>query len=124
VVTATTLENGNAGNDVENGGAGDDTGGDGAESLDGGDGADVEVGSESGLGWERAQTITSGNRMIANRTGWCLTHLFQAGLVSRPSRGILEISEEGRHVVDSGPERLDEATFAAIRHTWSSGPDT
>jgi restriction system protein len=46
---------------------------------------------------ERAEVLPSGRqRTIDNRVGWALTYLSQGGLVARPSRGIVVITDEGR----------------------------
>ena len=43
---------------------------------------------------ERAELLPSGRqRVIDNRVGWALTFLSQAGLVERPSRGVVRITE-------------------------------
>ena len=43
---------------------------------------------------ERAELLPSGRqRVMDNRVGWALTFLSQAGLVERPSRGVVRISE-------------------------------
>ena len=57
---------------------------------------------------ERAELLPSGRqRVIDNRVGWALTYLSQAGLVERPSRGHLQITESGQAVLVSNPDRVD-----------------
>ena len=57
---------------------------------------------------ERAQVLPSGRqRVIDNRVGWALTYLSQAGLVERPQRGVVRISEVGRQVLVDHPTRVD-----------------
>jgi restriction system protein len=56
---------------------------------------------------EREKTISSGDKVINNRTWWALTHLFQAGLLARPQRGVVEITDAGRAVLASPPARID-----------------
>lgn len=57
---------------------------------------------------ERAELLPSGRqRVIDNRVGWALTFLSQAGLVERPSRGVVRISTEGRAALAANPSRID-----------------
>ncbi len=57
---------------------------------------------------ERHQTIPSGgSTLIRNRVGWARTYLKQAGLVSSPQRGIVQITELGRRALADCPERVD-----------------
>jgi len=57
---------------------------------------------------ERAEVLPSGRqRVIDNRVGWALTFLSQAGLVERPSRGVVSISAEGRKALEANPSRID-----------------
>ncbi len=57
---------------------------------------------------ERAELLPSGRqRVIDSRVGWALTYLSQAGLVNRPSRGIVQITAEGKAALQSYPERID-----------------
>lgn len=56
---------------------------------------------------ERAAKVPSGQRRIDNRAGWALSYLSQAGLIERPGRGLVKISDEGREALDRHPERID-----------------
>ena len=57
---------------------------------------------------ERAEMLPSGRqRTMDNRVGWALTYLSQAGLVRRPSRGQVEITDAGRRALRENPERID-----------------
>ncbi len=57
---------------------------------------------------ERAELLPSGRqRVIDNRVGWALTFLSQAGLVERPSRGVVRITEAGRQALAANPSRID-----------------
>ena len=56
---------------------------------------------------ERSQLIPSGKaRTFDNRVGWSLTHLSQAGVVERPSRGVVSITDEGRAILARHPGRI------------------
>lgn len=64
---------------------------------------------------ERAEMLPSGRqRRIDNRVAWALSYLFQAGLVSRPQRGQVEITSDGRAVLAHNPERVDMKTLEAF----------
>lgn len=53
---------------------------------------------------ERAATLPSGRqRVMDNRVGWALTYLAQAGLIQRPQRGVVAITERGRTVLAELP---------------------
>lgn len=57
---------------------------------------------------ERAELLPSGRqRVIDSRVGWALTYLSQAGLVNRPSRGLVQITAEGKVSLHRHPERID-----------------
>jgi restriction system protein len=57
---------------------------------------------------ERADLLPSGRqRVIDNRVGWALTFLSQAGLVERPSRGVVCINDAGRKALAANPSRID-----------------
>src|SRR5690606_11641842 len=56
----------------------------------------------------REQTIKSGSPRWYSRAHWAITYLVQAGLLVRPSRGFVKITEEGRKLADNLPPRLDK----------------
>lgn len=57
---------------------------------------------------ERAELIPSGaQRRIDNKVHWAISHMFQAGLVTRPSRGHVRITDVGRRVLQEHPDRVD-----------------
>lgn len=58
---------------------------------------------------DRVETIPSGYSRLDNRVHWAHTHLFQAGLLSRPQRGYMQITDRGRKVLADAPERIDVA---------------
>jgi restriction system protein len=45
--------------------------------------------------------------VFSSRVGWALTYMSQAGLVTRPKRGVYVISDRGRKVLDAYPDRVD-----------------
>jgi restriction system protein len=57
---------------------------------------------------ERSALIPSGKiSVIASRTHWAKTYLKQAGLVSQPSRGYVQITPLGRSVLADAPDHID-----------------
>jgi restriction system protein len=51
--------------------------------------------------------IPSGTPLFANRLHWAVTYMYQAGLVSRPKRGVVRITGRGRKVAAAHPDRVD-----------------
>ena len=63
---------------------------------------------------ERAEVLPSGNqRVMDSRVGWAMTYLNQAGLVTRPTRGQITITDEGRAALRAHPERIDTKVLEA-----------
>lgn len=59
---------------------------------------------------ERQIPLPSGRQMLFdNRVGWTITYLKKAGLVASPKRGIYQLTEEGKKVVDADPPVVDNA---------------
>lgn len=57
---------------------------------------------------ERQQHLTSGPQLVMrNRVGWACTYLKKAGLIVSPDRGVFQITERGRSVLSSAPNRID-----------------
>jgi restriction system protein len=57
---------------------------------------------------ERAQMLPSGKApVIRSRTGWALSYMKQAGLVTSPRRGWYEITPLGRDILATQPDRID-----------------
>jgi restriction system protein len=57
---------------------------------------------------EQDQLIGSGTQtVIHNRAGWARTYLKKAGLIEAPRRSVFCITERGRSVLASKPERID-----------------
>src|SRR4029079_8653991 len=56
---------------------------------------------------DRAEKIPSGQRTLTNRTHWAITYLTQAGLISRPSRGRVQITAVGRQALDLKPSSIN-----------------
>lgn len=52
-------------------------------------------------------TIPSGSPLFASRVHWAVTYLYHAGLLSRPRRGVVQITQRGREVLAKHPDRID-----------------
>lgn len=64
-----------------------------------------EVADQLGLSPEqRNQKIPSGQRRLDNRVTWALSYLFQAGAVTKPARGVFEITDRGRELLRAYPD--------------------
>src|SRR5207249_196784 len=48
-----------------------------------------------------------GKTRFDSRVQWSITHLFQAGLLARPSRGHVVITARGREMLAEHPDRID-----------------
>ena len=56
------------------------------------------------------QRLPSGNqRIFDGRLGWAKTYLAKAGLINRPRRATVEITEDGRQLLAQNPEVIDLA---------------
>jgi restriction system protein len=51
--------------------------------------------------------IPSGTPLLADRLHWAVAYMYQAGLLSRPKRGVVRITGRGRKVVATHPNRVD-----------------
>jgi restriction system protein len=54
-----------------------------------------------------AERLSSGGSRFDSRIQWALTHLAQAGLLTRPRRGHVQITARGKEVLAERPERVD-----------------
>jgi restriction system protein len=52
-------------------------------------------------------TIPSGTPLLADRLHWAVTYMYQAGLLSRPKRGVVRITDRGQNVATEHPGRVD-----------------
>lgn len=57
----------------------------------------------------RAETFPSGLATYVSRAQWAQTYLVQAGLLVRPKRGVVAITDAGRALLVDNPERVDSA---------------
>jgi restriction system protein len=56
---------------------------------------------------ERKERLPSGNQtVINNRVGWARTYLNKAGLLTIPSKGMVQITDRGRQALANGPQRI------------------
>ena len=56
---------------------------------------------------KRTQLLQSGVNILYNRVAWARTYLKQANLLNYPERGMLQITEEGKKVLESGEQNID-----------------
>lgn len=57
---------------------------------------------------ERTELLPSGTQaLFTNRVGWARSYLKQAGLVDSPRRGFFLITQRGRDLLGTNPERID-----------------
>lgn len=53
-------------------------------------------------------------KTFANRVGWASTYLFRTNLLARPRRSTYVITDRGREVLTTQPERVDLAVLSAF----------
>jgi restriction system protein len=77
---------------------------------------------------QRQARLPSGlQTYIHNRTGWAGWYMQQAGLVEKPKKGYLRITEEGRKVLARNPSSIDNrllATYASFQEKVMKGADS
>ncbi|MGW1718022.1 restriction endonuclease [Streptomyces sp. NPDC002156] len=56
---------------------------------------------------DRLEATPGGRPRLDNRVLWANTYLFQAGLVNRPGRGEVQITDRGREVLTNPPDVID-----------------
>lgn len=65
---------------------------------------------------ERAEMLPSGRvTTFRSRMHWAATYMAHAGLLQRPHRGWLQLTERGRHVLDERPETIDNKYLNQFR---------
>lgn len=58
---------------------------------------------------EKSELLPSGQQPIfTNRVGWARTYLKKAGLISAPRRGIFQITDRGRKVLNDRPSAINQ----------------
>ena len=62
---------------------------------------------------ERSAKVPSGQKRVDNRAGWAMSYLSQAGLIERPGRGLVKISDGGCAALDKYPQRIDAKALEA-----------
>ena len=62
---------------------------------------------------DRQVMLPSGTQaLFTNRVAWAVTHMTQAGLLTRPERGRYLVTERGRKVLQDHPDRVDMAVLS------------
>ncbi len=59
-----------------------------------------------------AERIPSGQPVFHSRVHWAVTYMAQAGLLRRPRRGAVELTDRGRDVLAANPLRVDNGVLA------------
>jgi restriction system protein len=63
---------------------------------------------------EESELIASGRQAKwTNRVAWAITHLYQAGLLARPERGRVAITETGLALLATNPEKISMKVLGA-----------
>jgi len=58
------------------------------------------------------ELLPSGKQTLyANRQGWAVTYMAKAGLVARPRRGVVVITDRGRSVLAEGLAKIDDSVL-------------
>ena len=72
---------------------------------------------------DRKELLPSGvDNVFDNRVGWARTYLKKAKLIDSPKRGFFQITDRGRTVLNSKPEKIDVAflrQFPEFLEFWS-----
>jgi restriction system protein len=69
---------------------------------------------------ERKALLPSGKQaVVANRVGWARTYMKKAGLLESPSRGTAVITEEGRKLLATKPDRISVSLLRAKYPTFA-----
>lgn len=75
---------------------------------------------------ERQELLPSGRQGIFdNRVGWTRTYLKKAGLITSPVRGVYQLTEQGKRVLDSNPDVIDNSfleQFESFRQFMHAEP--
>ncbi len=56
--------------------------------------------------------IPSGSPIFNSRVHWAATYMAQAGLLRRPRRAVLQLTDRGRQVLAEAPERVDNTLLS------------
>jgi restriction endonuclease Mrr len=56
---------------------------------------------------DRAERLPSGGLLFDSRVHWAVTYMVQAGLLVRPKRAVVQITQRGQEVLHSNPDRVD-----------------
>lgn len=75
---------------------------------------------------DREELLPSGRQAVFNnRVGWTQTYLNKAGLITKPKRGVYQLTEQGKKVLDSNPDVIDNAflnQFPSFQQFTSAEP--
>jgi len=63
---------------------------------------------------ERLETMSGGGNRVGSRVHWACEYLVQAGAISRPKRGYMQVSDLGKELLKSNPSGV---TLGILRET-------
>jgi restriction system protein len=67
------------------------------------------------FGEDLLEMLPSGKATVfGSRVGWALTYVSQAGLITRPKRGVYVISDRGRQVLANTPQTGGQQGSATV----------
>jgi restriction system protein len=75
----------------------------------------------------QARLPSDAQTYVHNRIGWAGWYMQQAGLVEKPKRGYLRVTEEGRKLLSKNPTTIDNkllATYASFQEKVLRGTDS
>lgn len=61
---------------------------------------------------DRQAVLPGGTPVFSSRVQWAGTYLAQAGLLARPRRGVLQITERGKSVLAEHPNKIDNGVLS------------
>jgi restriction system protein len=59
-----------------------------------------------------AERVRSGKPVFDNRVHWAIVYMVQAGVLRRPRRGVVELTDRGREILAEKPARVDNALLS------------
>ena len=60
-------------------------------------------------------TIPSGAPLFGSRLNWAISYMYQAGLIRRPRRGVVQITDRGRDILTKHPARIDVSVLSQFK---------
>lgn len=64
---------------------------------------------------DEQESYPSGVRIFADRVSWALTYIQRAGLINRVSRGVYELTQDGKDLLKTKPESVNRKTLRGYK---------